>query len=127
MIKYATQQTYDCAAQGALEYVDYGDSITQEDESLSVKQILAMHVRGLPVDAVVHPDVTPDGFDDDDDLSYIDISRMDLAELDALRREVGTRISELNSESKENSSTAERSDKEENSSVDSSETPQTGV
>lgn len=93
-VKYATQQSYDpLKTASQVDYASFG-SETQEDLSLSVKTILSRFTRGLPVEAHVYSSYDSD-FDEDDDLSYIDLGRLDLAELDALRSECSERIAKF--------------------------------
>lgn len=97
MAKYVTQQSYDVHSMAAQDAVNFEPSITQPDESMTVKEILARYTRGMDVNLNVHDGGVSDDFDEDDDLCYLDLSKLDYVELDNLRTRVQSRINEIES------------------------------
>ncbi|WGL31423.1 hypothetical protein [Dipodfec virus UOA04_Rod_1038] len=90
MKTYATQQTYDNLSMAKQDAVDFPPSIVSQDESLTVRQLLEHYTRGLDSGVAVYDSEDSDYSSDDEmfnsETTFIDPTRMDIAEREELSR-----------------------------------------
>lgn len=100
-MKIYSPYTYDPEVFRQREHVDFPPSITVEDDSITIRELVDRYVRGLDT-GLIAKDSVDDGisdsindFGDETTNLVLDYASLDLTEIDDIRRHLNARAKEL--------------------------------
>lgn len=108
--------TYDYLAEREKLTSEWPVSQTVEDDSISIRELLDNFVRGMPPSVNNHEGVDDNISDDLDDFGNVeqnlmlDFDKMDLTEIDDVRRQLNARAAQLRKEIRSAETSAQSSD-----------------